>query len=79
MGNFHSGWQKLPSGFCPWHSTNLPGEDSADSGVARSRGFLCVAGDTLSTLLSILGPLVPSVTCMWSEGSVPGLRELLGP
>lgn len=79
LRNFHSGWQKLPSGFCPWHSTNLPGEVTADPWVARSCGFLSVAGDTLSILLSILRPLVPSVTCMWSEGSVPGLSELLGP
>lgn len=81
MWNIHSSWQKLPSGFCPWHSTKRPGEVAGDSSVARSCGFLCVAGDTLTTSQNPFGflchPLVSFVIRMCNESSVLGLSELL--
>jgi hypothetical protein len=49
MWNFHRSWHILPSGFCPGHSPNLPGQVTGDSWSAGSHGFLSVAGDTVTT------------------------------
>lgn len=80
MWNIHSSWQKLPSGFCPWHSTKRPGEVTGDASVARSCGFLCVAGDTLTTSQNPFGflrhPLVSFVILWFPLSSVCAMRAL---
>lgn len=67
--NFHSSWQKLPSGFCSWHSTKLPGE---------------VTEDTLSCQILWLplcgrwhaDHLLKSLICWFSLSFVCGVRAL---
>lgn len=60
--NFHGGWHKPPSGFCPQHSTKLPGQVTGDP-TARFCGFLCGRGqDTDHSLLATLVLWFPSLS-----------------
>lgn len=69
MWNFHSSWQKLPSGFCSWHSTKLPGEVTEDSSSCQIL-WLPLCGRWHSD------HLLKSLILWFSLSSICGVRPL---